>query len=93
MHGDFRVGNILYDEEGLTAVLDWEGVHIGEPEEDLAWFCTRVWRFGMIEMEAGGIASREDWLCAYESASGLAISLLVKRYSMDIVHLGAPMAR
>ena len=62
VHGDFRIGNMLYDEHGLTSILDWEGVHIGEPEEDLAWFCTRVWRFGKNDLEAGGIASREDWL-------------------------------
>jgi aminoglycoside phosphotransferase (APT) family kinase protein len=74
VHGDFRIGNMLYDEEGLTAVLDWEGVHAGEPEEDLAWFCTRVWRFGVNHLEAGGIAPREDWLRAYEQASGIAVS-------------------
>ena len=74
VHGDFRIGNMLYDQAGLTAVLDWEGVHIGEPEEDLAWFCTRVWRFGMNHLEAGGIAPREDWLRAYEQASGIAIN-------------------
>jgi aminoglycoside phosphotransferase (APT) family kinase protein len=70
VHGDFRIGNMLYDEHGLTSILDWEGVHIGEPEEDLAWFCTRVWRFGRNDREAGGIASREDWLRAYETAAG-----------------------
>lgn len=69
VHGDFRIGNMLYDERGLTSILDWEGVHIGEPEEDLAWFCTRVWRFGGNDLEAGGIAPREDWLRAYEAAS------------------------
>jgi aminoglycoside phosphotransferase (APT) family kinase protein len=74
VHGDFRIGNMLYDEEGLTAVLDWEGVHIGEREEDLAWLCTRVWRFGGNHLEAGGIAAREDWLVAYEKASGLSVS-------------------
>jgi aminoglycoside phosphotransferase (APT) family kinase protein len=74
VHGDFRIGNMLCDEDGLTAVLDWEGVHTGEPEEDLAWFCTRVWRFGMNHLEAGGIALREDWLRAYEHASGIAVS-------------------
>jgi aminoglycoside phosphotransferase (APT) family kinase protein len=73
VHGDLRVGNLLYDESGLTAILDWEGVHLGEPEEDLAWFCTRVWRFGRNDREAGGIASREDWLRAYEQASGTTI--------------------
>ena len=73
VHGDFRIGNMLYDEDGLTAILDWEGTHIGEPEEDIAWVCTRVWRFGKNELEAGGIASREEWIAAYENASGLAI--------------------
>ncbi|TMF98734.1 MAG: phosphotransferase family protein, partial [Chloroflexi bacterium] len=74
VHGDFRIGNVMYDEEGLTALLDWEGTHIGEPEEDIAWLCTRVWRFGKNELEAGGIASREEWIRAYEIAGGLAIS-------------------
>jgi aminoglycoside phosphotransferase (APT) family kinase protein len=69
VHGDFRIGNMLYDERGLTSILDWEGVHISEPEEDIAWLCTRVWRFGSAK-EAGGIASREEWLRAYEQASG-----------------------
>jgi aminoglycoside phosphotransferase (APT) family kinase protein len=69
VHGDFRIGNMLYDERGLTGILDWEGVHLGEPEEDLAWLCTRVWRFGRNDLEAGGIATREEWLRAYEEAS------------------------
>ena len=73
VHGDFRVGNIMYDEHGLTAILDWEGTHISEPEEELAWFCTRVWRFGRNDLEAGGIAPREVWVQAYERASGHAI--------------------
>ncbi len=74
VHGDYRIGNMLYDEHGLTAVLDWEGTHIGEPEEDLAWVCTRVWRFNRPELEAGGLASREEWLHAYEAASGRRVS-------------------
>jgi aminoglycoside phosphotransferase (APT) family kinase protein len=73
VHGDFRIGNMLYDERGLTSVLDWEGVHAGEPEEDIAWLCTRVWRFGRNDLEAGGIAPREEWIAAYERASGTRI--------------------
>jgi aminoglycoside phosphotransferase (APT) family kinase protein len=69
VHGDFRIGNMLYDEDGLTSILDWEGTHVSEPEEDLAWFCTRVWRFGRNEREAGGIAGREEWLDAYDRVS------------------------
>ena len=36
VHGDFRMGNLIVDESGLAAVLDWELVHIGEIYEDLA---------------------------------------------------------
>lgn len=73
VHGDFRIGNMLYDEQGLTSILDWEGVHIGDADEDIAWLCTRVWRFGRNDLEAGGIATREAWLSAYERASGRAV--------------------
>jgi aminoglycoside phosphotransferase (APT) family kinase protein len=73
VHGDLRVGNLMYDDNGLAAILDWEGAHAGEPEEDLAWLCTRVWRFGQNDLEAGGITDRETWVQAYERASGTTI--------------------
>jgi len=71
VHGDFRIGNVLVDPQaGLSAVLDWEFSHVGDPYEDLAWFCVRAWRFGNDALEAGGIAERETWLRAYERVSG-----------------------
>ncbi|KUH83040.1 MULTISPECIES: phosphotransferase family protein [unclassified Mycobacterium] len=71
VHGDFRMGNLIVDDSGLAAVLDWELVHLGERYEDLAWFCIRAWRFGAPEeLGAGGLGSVETFLCAYESASG-----------------------
>jgi aminoglycoside phosphotransferase (APT) family kinase protein len=41
--------------------------------EDLAWFCVRVWRFGQNDLAAGGLVSRDDWIRAYEAASGLVV--------------------
>jgi aminoglycoside phosphotransferase (APT) family kinase protein len=71
VHGDFRMGNLIVDESGLAAVLDWELVHIGEVYEDLAWFCIRAWRFGAPEhLGAGGLGSVERFLTAYEAAAG-----------------------
>lgn len=69
VHGDLRLGNLLVDEEGLAAVLDWELVGRGDPVEDLAWFCVRAWRFGS-PLEAGGVASIDSFLDAYEAAGG-----------------------
>jgi aminoglycoside phosphotransferase (APT) family kinase protein len=77
VHGDFRMGNLIVDIEGgtgLAAVLDWELVHSGEIYEDLAWFCVRAWRFGAPrELGAGGLGSIEEFLSAYEAASGAAV--------------------
>ncbi|MEL6183212.1 MAG: phosphotransferase family protein [Myxococcota bacterium] len=69
VHGDFRMGNLLVDESGLAAVLDWELAHLGDPVEDLAWFCAPSWRFGHYAHEAGGLGSRAEWLDAYRDAT------------------------
>ncbi|WP_421120778.1 phosphotransferase [Aquihabitans daechungensis] len=73
VHGDFRVGNLLVDETGLQAVLDWELAHLGDPLEDLGWLCVRAWRFGG-EGEVGGVGPLEDLLDAYGEASGTEVS-------------------
>lgn len=70
IHGDFRIGNVLVNAQGLTAVADWEFCHIGDPDEELGYPCMRDWRFGVIDQHFGGISDRETFLTAYESASG-----------------------
>jgi aminoglycoside phosphotransferase (APT) family kinase protein len=72
VHGDYRNGNFIVGPEGIRAVLDWELVHVGDPWEDLAWVCTRSWRFGG-DGEAGGVGSRDDLYSAYERTSGIAV--------------------
>ena len=69
VHGDFRLGNLVVDEAGLVAVLDWELLHAGNPVEDLGWLCTKAWRFGTAP-PVGGFATREQLLAAYASAGG-----------------------
>jgi hypothetical protein len=39
VHGDFRLGNLIVDESGLAAVIDWELCHSGDPAEDIGWLC------------------------------------------------------
>ena len=70
VHGDFRIGNVIFGPEGLRAVLDWELAHIGDPMEDLAWVCVRSWRFGNDDRPVGGIGRREELFEAYEAAGG-----------------------
>jgi aminoglycoside phosphotransferase (APT) family kinase protein len=67
VHGDLRTGNIMVDKGKLTAILDWEFCHWGDPREDIGWLCARCWRFGNDEREAGGIASKTDLLDGYNT--------------------------
>jgi aminoglycoside phosphotransferase (APT) family kinase protein len=70
VHGDFRTGNLLVTPDGVSAVLDWEIVHSGDPLEDLGWFCVRAWRFGVDDKPAGGFGSREQLWAGYEAGGG-----------------------
>lgn len=70
VHGDFRIGNIIFGPEGARAVLDWELAHVGDPMEDLGWLCVRSWRFGNDRLPVGGIGTREELFAAYERAGG-----------------------
>ena len=58
VHNDFRTGNIMLDEHGVTAVLDWEFALWSDPHADLGWLCAKCWRFGNDAQEAGGIGPR-----------------------------------
>ncbi|CAN5881153.1 hypothetical protein BH23ACT2_BH23ACT2_24170 [soil metagenome] len=69
VHGDFRLGNLIVDETGLRAVLDWELTHLGDPTEDLGWLCVRSWRFGGPGV-VGGVGELDDLLSAYREAGG-----------------------
>ena len=74
VHGDFRLGNLMVDDDGLAAVLDWELAYIGDPMADLGWLCVRSWRFGA-RPPVAGLGSRQELLTSYEHAGGKPVSL------------------
>ena len=69
-HGDFRMGNLLITPDGLSAVLDWELAHLGDPVQDLAFGCIPSWRFGRYDKVLGGFAQPEAMLQHYEAITG-----------------------
>lgn len=80
VHGDFRHGNFIVNENGLAAVLDWELSHSGDPMEDLGWLCVNAWRFGVVDKPVGGFGQREELFAAYEKAGGTKVDASVVRY-------------
>jgi len=74
VHGDFRNGNLMVTPQGITAVLDWELAHIGDPVRDLGWLCVNSWRFGNEALPVGGFGEIKDLLAGYRETSGLDIT-------------------
>ena len=73
VHGDFRLGNFIVDEDGLAAVIDWELAHLGDPAEDIGWLSIRSWRFGNDDRPVAGLGQLDEFAAAYEAAGGGAI--------------------
>lgn len=72
VHNDFRNGNFLLKPDGVSAVLDWEVAHIGDPMRDLGWICTNSWTFGG-DQPVGGFGSLDDLFQGYEEVSGVPV--------------------
>ena len=79
VHGDFRTGNFMVKETGLSAILDWEFSRFSSPAEDVGWMCVRDWRFNRLDHPAGGFTTRERMAMEYEKASG-------RRLSPSLIH-------
>ncbi len=69
-HGDYRIGNVMVDGQGLVGVLDWEFAHLDDPVRDLAFGLVRAWRFGVGDKRLGGIGDVEPYLERYNELTG-----------------------
>lgn len=89
VHGDYRTGNFLEEGGRITAILDWELVHLGDPHEDLGW--------ASLPMYMGGskLISRlaePDWFYArYSEKAGFQVSMASVRYyqALSLLKLAA----
>ncbi|MHB8511634.1 MAG: phosphotransferase family protein [Actinomycetota bacterium] len=70
--GDSRIGNQIFKDFEVVAVLDWEMAAIADPEMDLAWFSylDRVFTEGFGLPRLDGIPSRDETNSLYEQITG-----------------------
>ena len=68
VHGDYRPANMLIKDGRITALLDWEFAHCGDPHEDLGWYLADVYRRHHF---IPGRFSPEHFLQLYEAESGI----------------------
>jgi aminoglycoside phosphotransferase (APT) family kinase protein len=74
-HGDWRIGNVVVDADGLVAVLDWEFARLSDPADDVSWPLVRAWRFGADERRLGGVGDVEPYLARYNELTGRGLTL------------------
>ena len=79
VHSDYRTGNFLYSADSIRGWLDWELVHLGDPMEDVGWFCIRPWRWARDE-RVGALLERREFFRLYEKYSGLRVDEQAVRF-------------
>jgi aminoglycoside phosphotransferase (APT) family kinase protein len=77
-HGDAGDGNFLHEDGRVTAMLDWEFAHLGDPQDDLAWMTVRASMYG---------AAIEGFAALVRDRYGLAVSPTRLRYWQTVVLL------
>jgi aminoglycoside phosphotransferase (APT) family kinase protein len=87
VHRDFRTGNYLVHEGKLAGLLDWEFAAFGNPLEDIGWICAKCWCFRHEHHIVGGVADLDDFIPAYEAASGRKVPPAALRYWQVMAHI------
>jgi len=72
VQGDTGPGNLMYDGDRVSAIIDWELAHFGDPMDDIAWLSWRATQHGWPDFPTR--------LREYEAASGLMVDPSRVRY-------------
>ena len=67
VHGDFRLANLVWQEDRVAGILDWETARFGNPLFDVGWMCMSA-RSG--DDPIMGLVSRDQFVELYNAASG-----------------------
>ena len=78
VHGAYRTGNLLIDDDRISAVLDWELQAIGDPMYDVAYVLSDLNREGSELLS--NLVPRDEFYRDYEAATGFAIDEDACRY-------------
>lgn len=78
VHGAYRTGNVLIDDDRVSAVLDWETEVIGDPMYDVAYVLSELNREGTELLS--NIVERDAFRRRYEEGTGIEIDDDACRY-------------
>ena len=70
VHGDVGFHNLMVDQGKVTALLDWEFWHFGDPNEDLAF----------ARMFMNQVGAWDEFIARYRACGGIEFSTECERY-------------
>lgn len=80
VHGDYRIGNCLVEDGHVSAILDWELSHVGDPRFDLGYM-SLDYHAGKFTSPGSplvnAVADREWFYARYTELSGRAVDVEV----------------
>lgn len=73
VHGDFRLGNVLFVDGSPRAIVDWEIWGVGDPRVDLGWFLVFAdhTTFPGVGHAVPGLPTVDELLAAYSGTDDL----------------------
>lgn len=93
--GDSRLPNLMFRDDEVVAVLDWEMAWLGDPEADLGWWIFMDWQgcdgYGIPRLE--GFPSREDTIRRYEELSDCKVENIFYNEVFAAFRFGVVLAR
>lgn len=78
VHGAYRTGNLLIDDDRISAVLDWELQVLGDPMYDVAYVLSDLNREGTPLLS--NLVDRDEFFRDYETRTGFTIDEPACRY-------------
>ena len=93
--GDSRMPNLMYRDDEVVGVLDWEMAFLGDPEEDLGWWLFMDWvnNEGYGLPRAAGFPDRVETIRYYEQLTGRAVEHALYHEVLAAFRFGVIMAR
>lgn len=93
--GDARLPNLMFRDDAVVAVLDWEMAFLGDPEADLGWWILLDWAqsegYGLPRLP--GFPGPEETIRRYEEAVGWRVEHAAYQEVFAAFRFGVIMAR
>jgi aminoglycoside phosphotransferase (APT) family kinase protein len=89
--GDARLPNVIFRDDAVAAVLDWEMAFLGDPEADLGWWLFMDWHHseGSGIERLPGLPGRDETIARYETLTGFPARHTLYNEVLAAVRFGA----